>query len=174
MANTEVLGIFQKEEGAAEAVSLLRQAGFGPTELEVLTGAPYPEGAFGEYHSRHRLFVFPLVGAAIGLAVGFLLTVGTQVSYPLVTGGKPILAIPPMAIIMYEGMMLGAIIFTVLGIIFESRLIWGGVGLYDRRITEGYIGVLVSSLPERVGAALRALREAGAVEIQSEHGQVPG
>lgn len=170
MARTEVLGLFREAEAAAEAVSQLKAAGFTPQELEVLTGAPYPEGAFGEQVGRHRLFAFPLIGAASGLAVGLLLTAGTQISYPIVTGGKPILSIPPMAIIMYEGMMLGAIIFTVLGVIFESRLPRLRLGLYDPRITEGYIGVLVSSRSDRIGAAHRVLQQAGAEDIKSEHG----
>ncbi len=171
MARTEVLGVFHDEESAADAVSRLKGAGFPPHELDVLTGTAYPEGAFGEHMDKHRLFVFPLMGAACGLAVGLLLTAGTQISYPLVTGGKPLLAIPPMAIVMYEGMMLGAIIFTVLGIIFESRLPRFRPGLYDPRITQGYIGVLVSSSEDRVGAAHRAMEQAGAEDIRSEHGQ---
>lgn len=167
MARTEVLGLFQEEEAAADAVSRLRDAGFSRHEVNVLTGTAYPEGTFGEETDRHRLFVFPLVGAACGLAVGLLLTSGTQISYPLVTGGKPILAIPPMAIVMYEGMMLGAIIFTVLGIIFESRLPRFGQSLYDPRITEGFIGVLVSTVSGQLSDAQKAMEAAGASDIKS-------
>ncbi len=170
MARTEVLGVFQEAEAAAEAVGQLRGAGFAPREVEVLTGTSYPEGAFGEHIEKHRLFVFPLVGAACGLAVGLLLTAGTQISYPLVTGGKPILAIPPMAIVMYEGMMLGAIIFTVLGILFESRLGRFKPGLYDPRITEGYIGVLVSSDSGRLAEAHNVMEKAGAADVKSKSG----
>lgn len=168
MARTQVLGIFREAEAAADAVGRLKDAGFPLQELDVLTGSPYPAGAFGEHVGGHRLFVFPLLGAAAGLAVGLLFTIGTQLSYPMITGGKPILSIPPMAIIMYEGMMLGAIIFTVLGVIFESRLPRLRLGLYDPRITEGYIGVLVSSSQDRVGAAHRALQQAGAEDIKGE------
>jgi hypothetical protein len=97
--------------------------------------------------------------------VGLLLTIGTQVSYPLVTGGKPILSIPPMINVLYEGTMLGAVLFTVFGIIFESRLPDFGAAPYDPRISEGYLGVLVSRAEGRLGAAERALRDAGAVDI---------
>lgn len=165
-----ILGLFKEAEAAAEAISLLREVGFSPAEYDVLTGTPYPEGAFGESSPGHKLFVFPFLGAAVGFAAGILLTVGTQLSYPLVTGGKPLLSIPPMAIITYEGTMLGAILFTVLGIIFESRLPQARLEPYDRRITEGYIGVLVSCPQERVGAAEGALRRAGAEEVKY-HGE---
>ena len=78
-------------------------------------------------------------------------------------------SIPPMLIIMYEGTMLGAILFTVLGVIFESRLPKPfGVGLYDTRITEGYIGLHVSCPEERLSVAERALRGAGAEDVKLE------
>ena len=90
------------------------------------------------------MYLFPFIGATLGLSAAILLTSMTQLAYPLVTGGKPILALPAMAVVSYEGTMLGAILFTCLGVIFESRLPKLKSGLYDTRITEGYIGVLAS------------------------------
>ena len=168
MARRSVLGLFKEPGAAARAVEGLQAAGFGDNEYEVLSGTPYPEGAFGEKPIKHRLYVFPFIGAISGLSVAFLLTVGTQVSNPMVTGGKPIFSLPPMAIVAYEGMMLGAIIFTVLGIIFESRLPRPVLGLYDRRISEGFIGVLVTCPEDRLGAAEKWLQEAGPVDIRRD------
>ncbi|TAK33145.1 MAG: DUF3341 domain-containing protein [Chloroflexota bacterium] len=159
-----VLGLFENADGAAEAVNRLQQAGFGVTDLDVLTGSPYPDGAFGEPPTRHRLYVFPFVGAACGLAIALLVTIGTQLGYPLVTGGKPILSIPPMINVCYEGTMLGAVMFTVLGILFESRL--PGVGrIYDPRISSGYVGVAIGAAPARIGEVEGILRDAGAADI---------
>ena len=62
--------------------------------------------------------------------------------------------------------MLGAIIFTVVGIIFESRLPRLFMGAYDARITEGYIGVAVTSDEARVSRAEGVLRSTGAEEIK--------
>src|SRR5437879_11202051 len=117
-----LLALFPEPEAAADAMDALRSAGFAGRDLTVLSGTPYPEGAFGEPPVRHRLYACPFVGAACGLAVGLLLTIGTQLSFPLVTGGKPLLAMPPMINVLYEGTLLGAIVFTVAGIVFESRL----------------------------------------------------
>src|SRR5437764_4024571 len=121
-ARDAVLGLFREPEAVAQAIDELKAEGFAGRELEVLSGTPYPEGAFGEEPVRHRLYAFPFVGAACGLAVGLLVTLGTQLSYPLATGGKPLLAIPPTINVLYEGTLLGAIVFTVLGIRFASRL----------------------------------------------------
>ena len=161
-----VIGLFQDPDPAADAMDALSEAGFTQAEYEVLTGTPYPEGTFGEAEPVHKLYRFPLIGAACGFIVGLLLTAGTQLSWPLVTGGKPILSIPPMAIVIYEGTMLGAIIFTVIGIIFESRLPRFFMGAYDTRITEGYIGVAVTTDDAKVASAEKVLREAGAEDVR--------
>jgi len=166
LSQRSVIGVFSEEDPAADAMDALKAAGFSEGEYEVLTGTPYPEGTFGEAEPVHKLYRFPLVGAACGFIVGLLVTTGTQLAFPVVTGGKPILSIPPMAIVMYEGTMLGAILFTVFGIIFESRLPRVFMGAYDTRITEGYIGVTVTSSEERMSAAEEVLKEAGAEDIK--------
>lgn len=165
MAKRAVLGVFEQVDSAAGATLEMRNNGISGEDFDVLTSSPYPHGAFGEADRHHNLYVFPLVGAAAGLITGMLITLGTQLSYPLVTGGKPILGIPPMLIIWYEGMMLGAIIFTVLGVLFESRLPSSGPRVYDPRITEGYIGVLVQGEEDMVRQAGQIMREAGAEDV---------
>ena len=103
MPKRSVLGLYTDEDAAADALDNLRDAGFGDGEYEILTGTPYPEGTFGEAEPKHNLYRWPLIGAICGFTIALLITAGTQTAYPLITGGKPILSIPPMAIIMYEG-----------------------------------------------------------------------
>jgi hypothetical protein len=166
MANTQLLGLFQDPQHVADAMGELKGNGFPVEDLDIYSGSPFPEGSFGEHEPEHRLFIFPLVGALIGFCIGLLWTAGTQISYPLVTGGKPLLSIPPMTVIMYENTMLGAILFTVLGVLFESRLPKRDLGLYDERITEGYIGILVDCPEERADDAENLMKTAGAEEIK--------
>ncbi len=166
MAKQSILALYTDASYAAEAGEALERSGFSREEYDFLTDTPYPEGALGERHNSHRLYVFPFVGALLGLTTAILLTAGTQISYPLVTGGKPILSIPPMAIISYEGTMLGAILFTILGVLFESRLPRPFMGVYDTRITEGYIGIALNCPEERVAAAELVFRQAGADDVK--------
>jgi len=168
MAKRPILGLFEDANYAAEAGDALQQADISPDDYDFLTDAPYPEGAFGERPERHRLYIFPFVGALIGLTAGILLTAMTQMAYPLVQAGKPILSLPPMAVVTYEATMLGAIIFTVLGILFESRLPSTKMGLYDTRITEGYIGVLVNTEEDQLPRVSAILTQAGAVDVVQE------
>jgi hypothetical protein len=164
----KLLGLFQDPQQVADAMDELKKNEFPPQDLDIYSGSPFPEGTFGEHDPNHRLFMFPLVGALIGFSIGLLWTAGTQISYPIVTGGKPLLSIPPMTIIMYENTMLGAIIFTVLGVLFESRLPKRSLGLYDTRITEGYIGLVVDCPADRVAQAEEVLTTSGAEEVKKE------
>lgn len=167
MPNKSVLGLYDNPDSGANAMDGLRSAGFPLGTFDVMTGTPYPEGAFGEHVPQHRLFRFPFFGAIVGFMLALLITAGTQLAYPLVTGGKPILSIFAMLIIMYELTMLGSVIATVVGIVFESRLPNLNLGAYDERITEGYIGVVVSCEDQRVDEAQSVLRNAGALEIKT-------
>jgi hypothetical protein len=164
-----ILGLFKTAEEAAAATDRLRESGVAPEDYDVLTGSPYPEGAFGEHVKPHRLYIFPLAGAMIGFSIALLLTAGTQLSYPMITGGKPILAIPPMIVIMYEGTMLGALIFSVLGVLFEARIPTFGRELYDARIADGWIGLLVHCKDiAQVETVRTALLDAGAEEVKQQ------
>jgi hypothetical protein len=168
--NKDILGVFGDTETAAEGARKLRGAGFTNEDYDVLTGNPYPEGAFGEHVKPNRLFVFSLGGAFIGFAIAFLFTAATQTAWPLVTGGKPILAVPAMMIIAYEMTLLFAMIGTVVGVVFESRLprSSGAGPVYDTRITSGYIGLIVSTTEDRLSTAEAAFKEAGAADVVRE------
>jgi len=167
MSKLSILGLYDNPDAAADALDALNDAGFNSNNFDVLTGTPYPEGAFGEHVPQHRLFRFPLFGAIVGLTLSVFLTTSTQIVYPLVTGGKPILSIFAMLIIMYEMTMLSAVITTVIGILFESRLPNISMNVYDTRITEGLIGVSLVCTSDKKEVAEKALNSAGAMEIKS-------
>lgn len=95
-----------------------------------------------------------------------MVTSMTQMAYPLITGGKPILSLPPMAVVMYEGTMLGAILFTVLGVLFESRLPHKMTEAYDERVSQGLIGVLVSTEEGKEQEINDVLSKSGAVDTK--------
>ncbi len=163
-----VLGLFSDAESAATAGDGLKSAGIPDTDYDFLTDAPYPIGSLGERDEPHRLYLYPFIGALLGLSSGIMITAMTQVAYPLVTGGKPVLSLPPMAIVCYEGTMLGAILFTVIGIVFESRLPKFDLGLYDDRITQGFLGLRVNAEPERSREVVQIMNAAGAVDVKTD------
>jgi hypothetical protein len=79
--------------------------------------------------------------------------------------------VPAIIQVLYEGTMLGAVLFTVLGVIFESRLP-DGVGVYDDRVSDGLIGVSVLARERRLPDAQIALEQSGPVDIVSKAGTV--
>ena len=165
------LGIFSEPEQVFSALDRLHTVGFSSADVEVLSGTPYPSGTFGEPQRPHHLYTFAFGGAILGLVVGLLVTIGTQISYPMVTGGKPILAIPAMINVLYEATLLGAIIFTVIGAVLESRLPDLKGVPYDPRPTEGCLGLVVRYTDRPSAArAERELRAAGALDLVGNGG----
>ena len=161
----QMLALYKTAESAAQATEALDGAGVTNEEWDILTDAPYPEGAFGEKDPEHKLYVFPFMGACIGFTLAMIETIGTQTAYPLVTGGKPIFSMPAMTIIAYELTMLGAIIATVLGILFESRIPNPFAGIYDERITEGYIGITIVCDEAKIESLETLFKTNGAEDI---------
>lgn len=166
MAKSPILGLFKDANAAADAGDALKSSGVSENDIDFLTDAPYPEGAFGEREEHIKLFLFPFIGGLLGFFGGIMVTSMTQMAYPLITGGKPILSLPPMAVVMYEGTMLGAILFTVLGVLFESRLPHKMTEAYDERISQGFIGVLVRSEEGKEQEINDVLSKAGAVDTK--------
>ena len=110
---------------AFETVADLRSAyaaaieeGLDANELEVLSNVPI-EGFDGP---KSRVLVYALGGALLGGLTVFLLATESAKAYPLVTGGMPIVAGPAVGLVTYEGTALGAILATVLGVLWEGRI----------------------------------------------------
>jgi hypothetical protein len=77
-----------------------------------------------------------------------------------------LLSIPPMINVLYEATLLGAIVVTVAGVVFESRLPDFGGDPYDARISEGFVGVLVRQPNDGAsGRAEQVLKVHGAVDV---------
>ena len=68
---------------------------------------------------------------------------------------------PPLGVICFTGALLGAILFTVIGIAMALRPNVR-VGLSDDRISQGLIGLLVNAGADRSSQVAEILNEAGA------------
>ena len=74
MAKRPLLGLFNNANSAADAGDALKGAGISENDYDFLTDAPYPEGAFGEREEKHRLYLFPFIGAPPILAIIIMTT----------------------------------------------------------------------------------------------------
>jgi ActD protein len=165
-----VLGVFAELDAAVEAVDRLRSAGL----KRITAFSPMPshdlEHALHAHESSVRLFT--LVGGLTGAATGFALPTWTSLDWPLVTGGKPIISIPPMLIIAFELTILFGALSTVAGLFINARLPRARARVvYDPDFSQGHFGIYVSA-NGRVDEARRLLQSAGAVSVRDRAEEV--
>ena len=166
MATQAILGLFDDASAAADAGDALKASGVSETDYHFLTDIPYPEGAFGERMEKHTLFLWPLIGGALGIVLALIVAGMTPLAVPMTIEPKPILALPPLAVICYAGAMLGAILFSVFGIAMSMKAKLASPHT-DDRIASGLIGVLVNAGADQGPRVTEILNEAGAVDVTS-------
>lgn len=166
MATQAILGLFDDASAAADAGDALKASGIAESDYHFLTDIPYPEGAFGEPMEKHVLFVWPILGGALGIILALIVAGMTPLAVPMTIEPKPILALPPLSVICYAGAMLGAVLFSVIGIAMSLRAKLAPAHT-DDRITGGLIGVLVNAGADREPQVTEILNEAGAVDVTS-------
>lgn len=127
-----IIGIFSFVDDIVEAIERLKEAGF----REMATYSPIPchdiEHALPEDEEAPLLsriknrnihvVRFTAVGAFFGIGLALFIGAGTALFWPIQTGGMPILALPPIGLISYELMSLGAAVFSIAGFFFLSRM----------------------------------------------------
>lgn len=166
MGGGRYLGVFREVDTAIRAIETLRAAGL--TELESYSPLPNHDLEHALHRPQSPVRVFTLVGALTGTATGFALAIWTSLDWPLITGGKPIVSLPPFVVIAFEMTILFGALATVVGLVINARLGPGGKSFaYDPSFSAGSFGVLVDAPAGKGADARRILHEAGAAEIQA-------
>lgn len=165
-----VLGVFSEIDGAIEAINNLRSAGL----KRIITFSPMPshdlEHALHPPQSPVRMFT--LVGGLTGAATGFALPTWTSLDWPLVTGGKPIISIPPMVVIAFELAILFGALSTVAGLFINARLPRARAQvIYDPSFSAGNFGVFVVA-NGKAPQAREILERAGATSVRDRAEEV--
>ena len=169
MAETSVMGVFPHVDTAVHAIRELRARGFSP--VSAYSPVPLPE--FEEALTGHGLplspvRLFTLVGALTGTVSGFALTIWSALKWDLITGGKPVVSIPPFVVIAFELTILLGGLCTLLGLLVTARLPrLRGSPHYDPRFSADHFGVEVVCRLDQVGTVDAILRQAGAAEVRA-------
>jgi hypothetical protein len=158
---TAMYGLFQEPLAAQRAYTGLRRAGVAEADITVISAEPFEALEFSHRDKSMILFRLAAVGGAVGLVAAVLLTRGTSLAWPLVTGGMPIVAWWPNLVIIFEMTMLGAILTTVVSLLVASKLPTFEKGLYDAEVADGKILVGVPLTGDRSADAVRAALDAG-------------
>lgn len=163
--------LYSDPDAAQRAVNSLKLAGgslgIGERQIVVVTAEPFDGYDFSDEHSQTHIFLLASIGGIVGAVLGYLLTRFTQLSYPLNTGGMPIVTLWTNGIIIYEMAMLGAIVWTLATLLISARLPHFGKSLSDPAIWHGKILVGVTDPPEKARPELeKYFRHAGASEVK--------
>jgi Protein of unknown function (DUF3341) len=167
-----IYALYADPESAQLALNALRAAAssdlkFDARQIVVVSGEPHEGYAFADEHATGSPYRWAVLGAAVGGTCGYLLTTLSQKSYPILTGGMPLSPVWTNGIIVYEMIMLGAILTTLVVLLIGAGLPnFRGV-ITDPEIGTGKILVGVVDPPDNSQAELeKRLREAGALQVK--------
>ncbi|MEZ4599824.1 MAG: quinol:electron acceptor oxidoreductase subunit ActD [Syntrophotaleaceae bacterium] len=111
----------QKAEFIEELRSLLAK-GIDPQRLRVRTPYHVHEAEELLFDRPGNLRYFALFGALGGFGGGFALAALTSLDWPIVTGGKPIVSVPPFLLIGYLMTILFGSLISFVGFLLLTRL----------------------------------------------------
>jgi len=162
-----VVGVFGHVDTTVDAIERLKADGF--RDLTVYT--PVPVHEIEEVVERDRplsrVRLFTLAGALTGTSLGFFLTIWSALKWGLVTGGKPVVSIPPFVVIAFELTILLGGLSTVLAMLLLGRIPrLSPSPTFDPRFTRDKFGVAVHCGEDRARAAREILAATGAEEVR--------
>jgi len=162
---TAIYGLYDKPDAAQRAYNELKRAGVQTRDIAVISGEPFE--AFEFSHRDHSMILFrmALLGGILGFLSAVALVRGTELAWPLPTGGMPIVAWWPNLVIIFEMTMLGAIVTTVISLLVSSKLPKFGKTLYDPAVSDGKILV---GVPAASDSIREALTKSGALVVKTQ------
>ena len=161
----EILGLYDSGRAAARGARTILDEQLG----QVVALSPVPDHAIAhalqDSASPVRLFV--LIGGLLGCTLGFAFPIYTVLDWPLITGGKPLISIPPFVVIAFELTILLGAIGGMLGFLILSGLPrLTGSPAPDPRLTNDLTGIRVTCRPEQAIAVRGCLERTGASEVR--------
>lgn len=161
-----VLAIFAPDADRSALLEKLLEAGVEKESINWLSPVSLTP-PHEEVSDRFWPYAITMVAGLVGIAVGIFFAAGTAAMYPLMTGGKPIVAAPIVGIISYETMMLLAILATFLTMIVRIRRAQRATVDREAGIDNGKLALSLRLTDESREPAVRRLLElAGAEDVR--------
>ena len=113
---------FDTKEEFLEKLEELVKSGVSPKSFTTLTPFHVHEAEHIVKAKPSELRFFTLAGALSGFFLSFAFIIYTVLSWPLITGGKPLISIPAFIIIAFECTILLGGIVSLLGFLHLNRL----------------------------------------------------
>lgn len=172
--STVIVGLFEGVETAARGARALQGLSLPAGSVTTISAVPLPDGAVVTDPAPVRFPKIVIAGWFVGAAAGLGLTLATYMLYPLVTGGKTIVSVPPTLIITYEVAMLGALLATLFAGGREMGLLhFPPKAIHDPRIHDGKIALCARvEGDEQARLAMDAMKDAGGTDVRPEEGEL--
>jgi hypothetical protein len=161
---TGVLGVFAHLDTASEAIRRLRHDGY---PLTVYSPTPRHELEEALQPPESAVRIFTLMGAFTGSGAGAALAIWASLSWPLVVGGKEIVALPAFSVIIFEVTILLGALSTVAGLFLTAGLprIGRPEALYHPSFSAGRFGVFAHVDTADFNAVRSIMTESGSEEV---------
>ncbi len=160
------LALFKDVDPATEAIEKLHDMGIPEKDISIISGIPYSEKVLGRPLLSTNVMKFGMAGFVLGFIGAIVLNAGAVWQFPISVGGMADLAIPPLLIIIFELSMLGLMVFTFLGVLWESAFPSYGHKIYHPEISNGRVAVVYECPPEIQSQVQDALTDLGAEWVQ--------
>ncbi len=165
------LALFQKIDHTAAALDVLREFGISEEDMSVISSFRIPEKLLGRPMAWSRVSKIGMVGFLVGFATSIALNWGTPLLYPIHVGGQPLLPVPPTIILTFELSMLGLMLSTFLGVLWESVFPSYGPKVYHPDVSDGKIAIVFNCPPEVHDQVHARLSEVGAEWVHRTEAQ---
>ncbi len=163
-----IKAVYEHLDCLLTGIERLKRGGFSGFTVQ----APLPRHEIEEamYEGRPApVRWWTLGGAIVGITTGFLLTSLTHADWPMINpGGKPVVALVPFAVIMFECTILFGALATFAGMLFHAGLpsFWFDRALQDPRVTDASFSITFLKAPTKDRDRITdVLRQSGAVEV---------
>ncbi len=170
-----VYGLYLDPDSAQRAFDALRSngatSGFDSHRIAVVSSEPFDGYEFFKQDHKSTLPWMAVLGGLVGGIAGFSFAAYTQAVYPIPTGGMAIVPFYADGIITYEMTMLGAILTTLVMVLFTARLPNWRRRLNDPEVSDGKILVGLIDPPDASRADVeQRLLKAGASQLKEFSG----
>ncbi|MDE1941566.1 MAG: DUF3341 domain-containing protein [Betaproteobacteria bacterium] len=175
MSKAHTLALFNDFEAAGRALQELKVSNLPGFRMDdVLIKSPIEHPELSEMLGSRPVYVqlYTLAGAVLGSTIGFTLIASAQGNFlQQIRGGRPIVPIPPDMVLTYELFILIGVLMTVVGCFIAWKLPGNRSPLYNTRISEDKIGILVKADPLVIPKVNGIFERHQPLEIMGEQGR---
>lgn len=167
-----ILGLFSNFDEATAAIRDIRCKQIpGVSVDDVTLNSPIEHPDVEEALGDRPVFVqrFTFCGAVFGIVGSWIWISAAQATFLVQPqGGKPVVTVVSNFVLNYEMMILGGVLFTLLGFLIGARLPSKKGTLYSEKVSLDQIGILLEVTEDRLTAVKELFKRHNVLEIREE------